>query len=40
MNMLFYKEIQIEELNLLPEEVEKLSGIWLKLREYVLNRLI
>ena len=35
----FYKEIQIEELNLLPEEVEKLSGIWLKLKEYALKRL-
>jgi prophage DNA circulation protein len=35
----FYKEIQIEELNLLPEEVEKLSGIWLKLKEYALTRL-
>lgn len=35
----FYKEIQIEELNLLPEEVEKLAGIWLKLKEYTLNRL-
>jgi hypothetical protein len=36
----FYKEIQIEELNLLPEEVEKLAGIWLRLKEYALNRLI
>ena len=35
----FYKEIQIEELNLLPEEVEKLAGIWLNLKEYVLRRL-
>jgi hypothetical protein len=35
----FYKEIQIEELNLLPEEVEKLAGIWLKLKEYALKRL-
>lgn len=35
----FYKEIQIEELNLLPEEVEKLSVIWIKLKEYALKRL-
>jgi len=35
----FYKEIQIEELNLLPEEVEKLAGIWLKLKEFTLRRL-
>ena len=35
----FYKDIQIEELNLLPEEVEKLSGIWLKLKEYTNLRL-
>ena len=34
----FFKEVQIEELNLLPEEVIKLSGIWLKLKEYVVNR--
>lgn len=34
----FFKEIQIEELNLLPEEVIKLSGIWLKLKEYIVNR--
>lgn len=36
----FFKEVQIEELNLLPEEVEKLAGIWLRLKEYALNRLI
>ena len=35
----FYKEIQIEELNLLPEEVEKQAGIWLNLKEYALRRL-
>lgn len=35
----FYKEIQIEELNLLPEEVEKLSAIWSKLKEYAQKRL-
>lgn len=35
----FFKEIQIEELNLLPEEVEKLAAIWIKLKEYALKRL-
>jgi hypothetical protein len=30
----FLKEIQIDELNFLPEEVEKLSAIWLKLKAY------
>jgi len=35
----FYKEIQIEELNLLPEEVIKLSAIWLRLNEYSIKRL-
>ena len=35
----FFKEVQIEELNLLPEEVEKLSVIWIKLKEYSLKRL-
>jgi hypothetical protein len=35
----FYKEIQIEELNLMPEDVYKLSGIWSKLKEYTLRRL-
>ena len=35
----FFKEVQIEELNLLPEEVVKLTVIWLKLREYTHNRL-
>lgn len=35
----FYKEIQIEELNLMPEDVAKLSGIWIKLKEYTLQRL-
>jgi len=34
----FFKEVQIEELNLLPGAVVKLSEIWLKLREYTLNR--
>ena len=35
----FFKEVQMEELNLLPEEVVKLAVIWLKLKEYTLNRL-
>jgi len=35
----FYKEIQMEELNLLPEEVVKLAGIWTKLKAYSLTRL-
>ena len=35
----FYMEIQIEELNLLPDEVLKLAAIWVKLKEYALERL-
>ncbi len=35
----FYKEVQIEELNLLPDEVKKLASVWLKLRDYILKRL-
>ena len=35
----FYKVIQIAELNLMPEDVGKLSGIWIKLKEYTLLRL-
>jgi hypothetical protein len=35
----FFKEIQIEELNLLPEQVERLVSIWLKLKEFTLHRL-
>lgn len=35
----FIKEVQMEELNLLPEEVVKLAIIWLKLKEYTLLRL-
>lgn len=35
----FFKEIQIEELNLLPEQVEKLVSIWLKLKSFTLERL-
>ena len=30
----FYKEVQIEELNLLPEEVKRLTEIWEKLDIY------
>jgi len=30
----FYTKIQIEELNLLPEEVKKLAAIWIRLKEY------
>jgi hypothetical protein len=35
----FFKEIQIEELNLLPEQVKKLVAIWVKLKDYALKRL-
>jgi len=35
----FYKDIQIEELNLLPAEVEKLAAIWIQLKEYTIHRL-
>lgn len=35
----FYKEIQIEELNLLPDEVAKLAGIWIRLNDYALRRI-
>lgn len=34
----FFKEVQMEELNLLPEEVEKLATIWIKLKEYAVKR--
>ena len=34
----FFKEVQMEELNLLPEDVVKLSAIWLKLRAYTVSR--
>jgi hypothetical protein len=34
----FFKEVQIEELNLLPEEVVKLDAIWSKLKDYLLKR--
>jgi hypothetical protein len=34
----FFKEVQMEELNLLPEEVVKLAAIWSKLKEYTLKR--
>jgi len=36
----FFREIQIEELNLLPEEVKRLAKIWIRLKEYSLKRLI
>lgn len=35
----FYMEVQIEELNLLPGAMEKLSTIWNKLKDYTLLRL-
>lgn len=35
----FLKEVQIAALNLLPDEVEKLAAIWLKLKAYALERL-
>jgi hypothetical protein len=35
----FFKDIQIEELNLLPEQVEKLTSIWIKLKTFTLERL-
>ena len=35
----FYRDVQIEELNLLPEEVEKLAAIWIRLKEYANNHL-
>lgn len=34
----FFKDVQIEELNLLPEEVKKLSSIWIKLKTYTTIR--
>ena len=34
----FSKEVQTEELNLLPDEVAKLAAIWLKLKEFAFNR--
>lgn len=34
----FYKEVQIEELNLLPDEIEKIAEIWGKLKKYTINR--
>lgn len=36
----FYKEVQMEELNLLPAEIEKLSAIWNKLKTYTMQRLV
>jgi hypothetical protein len=34
----FFKEVQVDELNLLQNDVVKLSGIWSHLREYTVNR--
>jgi len=36
----FYREVKMEELNLLPAEIEKLSAIWNKLKTYTLQRLV
>lgn len=36
----FYVEIQIEELNLLPADVEKLSAIWLKLKDFTRKKFL
>lgn len=33
------KDKLIEEINLLPEEIEKLSGIWIRLKDYTFQRL-
>jgi hypothetical protein len=35
----FLKDVQIEELNLLPEQVEKLTSIWVKLKRFTIERL-
>jgi hypothetical protein len=35
----FLMEVQMEELNLLPEEVVKLAAIWIKLKEYAIKRI-
>ncbi len=35
----FYKEILVEELNLLPEEVAKLASIWIRLKDYAIQRM-
>ena len=34
----FFREVQMEELNLLPADAEKLSSIWTKLKEYTNSR--
>ncbi len=34
----FFKEVQMEELNLLPDEVVRLAAIWMKLKQYTLKR--
>lgn len=36
----FYTEILVEELNLLPEEVAKLGSIWIKLKDYTIQRMV
>ncbi len=36
----FIKEVQAEELNLLHSDILKLSSIWLKLRDYTINRFL
>lgn len=35
----FYTEILVEELNLLPEEVAKLASIWIRLKDYAIQRM-
>lgn len=35
----FYAEIQVEELNLLPDVVLKLASIWINLKDYALGRM-
>jgi hypothetical protein len=34
----FFKDVQTEDLNLLPEVVVKLAAIWIRLKEYTLKR--
>ncbi len=35
----FFKEVQADELNLLPANIEKLTSVWLNLRSYTVSRL-
>lgn len=35
----FFKDVQIEEMNLLPDSVVKLAAIWIRLKDYSLKRL-